>query len=451
VNANGTDRLRLGVVSALIFAFTYALNAATPLIADDYTFAFIFRTGRRVAGLADLFESQRVFYATQSGRVISGFLAQLSVLAGRPAFNVANTLMFLLLVWLIYAHATGLRRTRVSLLAVIPLLLWFAWPSFGQSALWIAGSTNYLWVIVLVLIALLPFRIHAESPGSVRDTIANAALIVPFAVLAGWTNEAIGPTAVLLMIAAAIFFKREHGHVPKWAFTGAAGSALGATLLLAAPGNWVNLAAQDASASQPALAVLAERLLAITHGVFLDNLFALAVVFAACAILARSFGGAGAPRVVVIGGAYLAAAFVATYAMTASPFFPARSWTGIIVFAVIAIGVAYSAIETDAPVFRRLVAVVVASLFIMFTVRFAYVYLVDLRTTQRQWSEREASIRAQGAGGGTDVVVPPLTVLTPYNAAWGLKDLDSDSAVWPNPDVARYFGVRSVRVADPAK
>ena len=37
-------RLQFGVVAATVFVMALVLNAATPLIADDYTLAHIFRT-----------------------------------------------------------------------------------------------------------------------------------------------------------------------------------------------------------------------------------------------------------------------------------------------------------------------------------------------------------------------------------------------------------------------
>jgi len=177
--ASDQGRLRLGrnpkvqfaAVCAAILGFAYALNATTPMVADDFTFAYTFRTTTRIANLADILNSQWIFYMTRNGRLVGGVFAQLAVLLGKPTFNVLNSVAFLMLVLLMYINTNGLRRIRISLLIGIPVLLWFTLPSFGQSMLFIAAAVNYLWLAVLVMAAILPFRIHAEWPSAIPDTL----------------------------------------------------------------------------------------------------------------------------------------------------------------------------------------------------------------------------------------------------------------------------------------
>lgn len=169
-----TTGLRFGIVGVAIFVIALVLNFSTPFIADDYTFANVFGTSTRLRSVADILLSQRNFYLQWSGRGQGLFFEQLSVLAGKPVFNVLNSVAFLLLVLLIYFSANGHRPIRVSLVLGIPLMLWFALPSFGQSVLWASGATNYLWMAVFTLAALLPFRLYVERPGAPRDTLLNA-------------------------------------------------------------------------------------------------------------------------------------------------------------------------------------------------------------------------------------------------------------------------------------
>lgn len=440
-----TLKLQFAAVCTAIFSFAYALNAATPMVADDFTFAYIFRTTMRVESIADILSSQWIFYLTRNGRIVGGFFAQLAVLVGKPTFNVLNSVAFLLLVLLMYFNANGLRRTRISLLIGIPVLLWFALPSFGQSMLFVAAASNYLWLAVLVLTALLPFRIHAQWPAAVPDSLLTAVAIIPLGVLAGFTNENVGPTVVLLMIAFLALYKRKGIPIPKWSITGTVAALIGAVMLVGSPGNYATLSEIGATAARPTFPVLFDRFAAITHAIFLDNLFGLTTLFLLLSVIVLDRRRASGRDSIVIGAMYLGAAFVATYAMVLSPFFPPRAWTGILVFAITGVGVAYSALDFESVLVRRLVLLVLSAGVVMFAVKFAYVYTADLRVTARQWSERIALIEAEKARGNLNVVVPPIEALTTYNGAYGIADLDTDPGEWPNADMARYFGLESIR------
>jgi hypothetical protein len=439
-------RLQFGLVIVAVFALSLVLNAATPLIADDYTFAYIFRTPFRVQSLADIAQSQRVFYMTWSGRVVGGFFEQLAVLVGKPTFNVVNSLMMVALVLLVYFNANGLRRIRVSLLAGIPIMLWFALPSFGQSVLFAAGATNYLWTSAIVLAALLPFRLHAERPGVIGDSIWLAAAFVPLALLAGLSNENMGPATVLLMGASLVMYRRRGGCVPRWAISGTAGSFVGTCLLIGAPGNYSRLAEAGASAAHLSVSVLADRFLSITHAIFLNNLFALLAAFIVLTVFAHEYGSARRSAALLVGSAYMVAAFLATYAMMLSPYFAPRTWTGIIVLGVTAAGVVYSDIDFDRRFIRRLVTVTLCFGIVIFAVKFAYVYAVDVRPFGEQWVDRVNLIQEAKASGRHDLAVPAVVAKTTYNASYDIKDLDPNPAEWPNADVARFYGVSSIRV-----
>lgn len=440
-----SPRVQFALVCAAILGFAYALNAATPMVADDFTFAYIFRTTTRIADLADILNSQWIFYMTRNGRIIGGIFAQLAVLLGKPAFNVLNSVAFLVLVLLMYFNANGLRRTRISLLIGIPVLLWFALPSFGQSMLFIAAAVNYLWLAVLVLAAILPFRIHAEWSAAIPDSLLAALAIIPLGVLAGWTNENVGPTVVLLMVAFLVFYRRKGVPIPKWSVTGTIAALVGAVMLVGSPGNYATLSEVGATAARPTVPVLLDRFATVTHAIFLDNLFGLATLFVVLVVIVLERHRDSDRDAIVVGSMYLGAAFVAAYAMVLSPFFPPRAWTGILVFAITGVGVVYSALDFESALVRRLVVVVVTAGVVMFAVKFAYVYTADLRVTSRQWSERIAYIEAQKSQGNLNVVVPPIEALTTYNGGYGIADLNARADEWPNADMARYFGLESIR------
>jgi DMSO/TMAO reductase YedYZ molybdopterin-dependent catalytic subunit len=132
--------------------------------------------------------------------------------------------------------------------------------------------------------------------------------------------------------------------------------------------------------------------------------------------------------------------------MMLSPYFAPRTWTGIIVLGVTAAGVVYSDIDFDRRFIRRLVTVTLCFGIVIFAVKFAYVYAVDVRPFGEQWVDRVNLIQEAKASGRHDLAVPAVVAKTTYNASYDIKDLDPNPAEWPNADVARFYGVSSIRV-----
>lgn len=87
----------------LIAGTMLLLNAHTPLQMDDYDYAFSWSTGKPLSGVADVLASQAAHYRLWGGRSVVHTLTQLFLYAGKGAFNVANTAMYVLLVLELYA------------------------------------------------------------------------------------------------------------------------------------------------------------------------------------------------------------------------------------------------------------------------------------------------------------------------------------------------------------
>ena len=87
----------------LIAGTMFLLNAHTPLQMDDYDYAFSWSTGKPLSGVADVLASQAAHYRLWGGRSVVHTLTQLFLYAGKGAFNVANTAIYVLLVLELYA------------------------------------------------------------------------------------------------------------------------------------------------------------------------------------------------------------------------------------------------------------------------------------------------------------------------------------------------------------
>ena len=168
----------------LIAATMFALNAHTPLQMDDYDYSISWATGKPVSGLADVIASQAAHYRLWGGRSVVHALTQMFLYMGKGVFNIANTVMYLLLLLEIYALAKPReKRFCWTLLLAEHTFLFFGVSFFGTVFLWLDGACNYLWGTVL---ALLPLCL---APRASEKTDALSVISIPACFLAGWTNE----------------------------------------------------------------------------------------------------------------------------------------------------------------------------------------------------------------------------------------------------------------------
>ena len=161
------------IILLLTFSGVFLLrNFLMPLFADDYSYAFIWDgkdngnlmdgIGRRerVKSIKDIFISQRSHYLTWSGRFIALGLCQFFILIGKKFFNIANTLIFTAVIFLIYRLGigkTGFDSISTDLILWILFCYWFCVPSLLFTNLWLCGSCVYLFMAVLQCSFIMPY------------------------------------------------------------------------------------------------------------------------------------------------------------------------------------------------------------------------------------------------------------------------------------------------------
>jgi hypothetical protein len=136
----------LSLITVLSF---FILNALTPLIADDYGYSL---------GLYSFFDVVKTTYDRYfdwGGRLLSNFLLYFWLLAGKFYFNIANTIIYCLFIFLVQFHIMGKAKCNPAMFLAISIFLWFLVPAWGQNFLWISGSCGYLWTTVFILLFLI--------------------------------------------------------------------------------------------------------------------------------------------------------------------------------------------------------------------------------------------------------------------------------------------------------
>lgn len=144
----------------MVFALMWVLNSMLPYLTDDMLFKFVFednfvlRKAELVKGIPDMLVSMKNYYNINGGRIILQFICYFFVFLPKWIFNIANSLMFVLLGLMLRKLAMiniDKSRTPVWLLPLIYIVCLLYMPSFGDVCLWLSGSVNYLWSGVLLL------------------------------------------------------------------------------------------------------------------------------------------------------------------------------------------------------------------------------------------------------------------------------------------------------------
>ena len=247
----------------VVFAALFLIrNIMTSLAADDYSYAFIWDgehwgnlmdgigERQRVENCHDIFVSLGSHYFTWGGRIPSMFFVQLFVWMGKGWFNIANTLVYVLLMLVLYWMAAGriespARHKGCLLWILMSMLIGVA--DYPSTMLWLTGACVYLWTALWQCLFLLPYVLafrsspqctNAQSPNLPNDQTTKRLniFIIPFGLLAGWSEEA-GSLLTVLLTAALLFVLHRQGRMERWMKLGFAALLAGSLLLLLCPGS----------------------------------------------------------------------------------------------------------------------------------------------------------------------------------------------------------------------
>lgn len=425
------------IICLLLLGFVYYINVLTPLFADDYCYMFSFADKERIGSLSDLFASLGAHYKSVNGRLVVHFFAFAFQIIGDGAFNVINTLAFALLVLVMYYHAFGtLKGLKPAACVFLTLGLFVLTPKFGQSFLWMTGSANYLYGMLILLACFIPFRRWAEGKTESRG-FGFALLCLVLGLLGGWTNE----NTSCALIAAAFCFMLwsliRDGRVPVWMIAFFVGAVAGLLIMILAPGEQSRLdlsggfSLSQAFSRVPDVTAKAVRYFG-----------ALAVLVAVLIVLFFARGGKQRAERLILPAIYVFAALISAYAMIASPQFPARVWSGSVIFALIGAAALFDAVFRDvkAPGAASVVCCALSLVLIVLSSN-----IPALRDTADRTRRRDESARAQIEAGADTLYLPGISCGdSPLDCYELWDDIVDDPQNWMNGALADYYGAEAV-------
>ena len=209
---------RYGIVLLLfaVFVMVLVMTEMTPLVADDYDYAFSWSYFIRIDNLKLLRGSMNTHRLFTHGRVFAQGWVCLFLMVGVPewAFSLANAAVCTSFFGFCHAffRRQGLAHPTTAA-ATAGTLLWICMPVFGQVFLWLDGACNYFWGAALCW-GVLVQAFRMEEDGRTRYKTARTVLLLPFAFVAGAWSEHISFAALVIMLLFLLVVRHREKRFP---------------------------------------------------------------------------------------------------------------------------------------------------------------------------------------------------------------------------------------------
>lgn len=404
---------------------------------DDYYYFYSFANGKRITGIIDILESQYAHYFNMNGRSVLHFLVQLFLFLPRPFFVIMNSLAYVFLGFLIYAHVMYGKEKSFLMFFLIFMGMWFLIPDFGSTVLWTDGACNYMWGTMIILGFLLPYRMYLENQNVLRSKM-HIVLMLLFGIIAGWCNENVSGAAWLCILLFMVLYKVKKVRIPLWSVSGLAGCLVGFAFMILAPGNWHRIHSFEYEAEGSFWRHLLSRYVIITedissgiHGWILVLMLFLLVY------LVFKFKNVS---VILEPAIYIIGSLGGAYAMLLSPYIPERVMFGPVCFGLIGLGMLFEKMKLKLSL--PFIAGVGACLLTMFLIHYSYV-AIDNVIVWRAYQHREEYICNEKEKGNYDIEVDYIPARG-HRCPWLDISVDSNDSI--NRGTADRYGLNSIRV-----
>ena len=451
------NRYKLAILILVIltlFVFMLVLNYNTALVSDDYIYQFVFENRmpttqtKRLSNIFELFPSMANHWRLWGGRVTVHFLLQLCFLIGINFFNIINSIMFIILGYLIYKHINNTKEIKLTTLISIYATIFLFTPQPGATLLWKSGSANYMWASVLFLCMTLIYKKHFDNKNNIKNTTSNLILLLLFGLFIGCTSENGGIALIITLILFIITYKIKYNKIPYWAYSGLIGTIISYILLLISPGNYIR-----ANEMYPGVEYkfnnLIEYTLKITYlsyeyiGLIIITAIITTIIVINKQKLIKEYIEKYSIQII-----FLLFSTISIYSLILSPAYPERSWMFSFIYLIVVI---YYNIEhlKELKQYSTLSNKISISLMIILSfisIRTYYLANNDLITTKRIADDHIEIIKEEINDGNLDVVVHTFPYATgKYNAFMANGYLTSNEKSWTNQWVAKYYGLNSIK------
>lgn len=219
---------------AVTFLIVYWVNDAVPIMMDDEWYSTRLYDSEPVQSLKDVIDAQVWHFFNWGGRSVAHGLLQLVLMTGAVGANIINILFNIGLTWII-CKASGVKGSVYA--AMILGMLYGLNANWKMSMCWQSGAANYLYMTTFVLLFLWCYVRALEGQDKALPGISI--WILPLGLVAGWSNENMGPTVWLLSLGIMLYLWFKERRWRWWMLLGNVTCLIGSAFVILAPGNFV--------------------------------------------------------------------------------------------------------------------------------------------------------------------------------------------------------------------
>lgn len=219
----------LSVITAVV---VYMQQSLIPFMMDDLWYQTKLSSEEPITSFRDIVESQIWHYNNWGGRSMAHALLQVILLMGEKAADILNVVVIFLLSG-IMSKISGV-KIRYGLFGALAMLFGFN-ANWRMSMFWQAGAANYLYMSVFILLFLYCY-IREDME---KRLYGITFWIIPLGLIAGWSNENMGPALWCISLVVIIYEYWKKHTVKLWAVLGNVSCFIGSVLMILAPGNSV--------------------------------------------------------------------------------------------------------------------------------------------------------------------------------------------------------------------
>lgn len=219
----------LSIVTAIV---VYMQHRLIPFMMDDLWYQTKLSSQEPITSFKDIIDSQIWHYNNWGGRSMAHGLLQIILLMGEQIADILNVVITFLLGALL-SKVAGVKM-RYGIFGAVAMMFGFN-PNWRMSMFWQSGAANYLYMMVFILLFMYCY-IREDLD---KRFLGISIFIVPLGLVAGWSNENMGPMLWIISLLAMIQYYWEKKQVKVWMILGNISCFIGSVLMILAPGNSV--------------------------------------------------------------------------------------------------------------------------------------------------------------------------------------------------------------------
>ena len=418
----------------IVFGVMLMVNCLTPYVGDDFAYFFSWKDRARLQNVLQIFESMYAHAFSMNGRLVPHFFVQLFSLMPKGVFNIVNAIIFCLTFILVLRNAglTGKKYADGFLFVGAVAAYWYYMPAFGQVNLWTDGACNYLWALMSAVCFLHPF---IQLVLSEKDELTKSKIIfyVVFSLLFGNFSESVSISAIVgaafLLIAYKCISKKK---IPVKYYIFIIAAFAGYVFMYLCPAEVANKAGSGSIKEMIAALYTCIRYF-IQYG---GTLFVIWGVLALVYLYKKL-----SMKKLLISFIVLLVAIGSDVIFMFASYYPERCMSGMIFFLIQADVILLSGLcDTKYEVITGALAFIMCVVCVLP----ALSGVADIYSLYKQSVTRNEIIQECQKNGTKDVKLPVYITSTKYSAANGLRDVKEEADVWPNTDMADYYGFNTI-------